>query len=123
MIVTPYPNYNPLHFSDESYIFTPCSFGSHSFDKLFYCNSLSTVRIDKSQDFPGGPVVKTELPLQGAQVWSMAGELRYQMPCGTAKKKKNNSQGSSHTNYHASKVCIPPTPKISCKEEIVDQRF
>ena len=68
MIVTPYPNYNPLHFSDESYIFTPCSFVSHSFDKLFYCNSLSTVRIDKSQDFPGGPVVKTELPLQGAQV-------------------------------------------------------
>ena len=40
-----------------------------------------------------------------------------------SQKEKKNSQGSSHTNYHASKVCIPPTPKISCKEEIVDQRF
>ena len=26
-------------------------------------------------DFPGGPVVKTALPMQGVQVWSLAREL------------------------------------------------
>ena len=38
-------------------------------------------------------------------------------------QKEKNSQVSSHTNYHASKVYVPPTPNISCKEEIVEQRF
>ena len=33
-----------------------------------------------SGDFPGGPVVKTELPWQGAQVLSLVMELRFQQP-------------------------------------------
>ena len=39
-------------------------------------------------DFSGGPVVKTALLLQGAQVPSLVGELRSRMLCGMAKKKK-----------------------------------
>ena len=40
-------------------------------------------------DFLGGPVVKTlhfQLPLQGAWVRTLVGELRYHMSQGTAKK-------------------------------------
>ena len=40
------------------------------------------------EDFPGVPVVKTELPLQGARVRSLVGELRSHMPQGVAKKSK-----------------------------------
>ena len=36
--------------------------------------------------FSGSPVVKTELPLQRAQVQPLIGELTSSMPCGTAKK-------------------------------------
>ena len=39
-------------------------------------------------DFPSGPVVKTVLPLQGAQVRSLVGELRSHMLRGAAKKIK-----------------------------------
>ena len=41
--------------------------------------------------FPGGPAVKTVLPLQGARVRSLARELRSHMPCGAAKKEKKRS--------------------------------
>ena len=43
------------------------------------------------RDFPGGPGVKTALPLQGAQVQSLVGKLRSHMPCGVAQKKKKDA--------------------------------
>ena len=43
-----------------------------------------------SQDFPCGPVVDSALPLQGAWVPSLVGELRFHMPCGASKKEKRN---------------------------------
>ena len=33
----------------------------------------------KNQDFPDGPVVKTDLPLQGVQIQALDGELRSHM--------------------------------------------
>ena len=45
------------------------------------------LKINITGDFPGGPVVKTALPLQGAQVRSLVGELGSHMPRSTAKKK------------------------------------
>ena len=35
----------------------------------------------QERNFPGDPVVKTALPLQGAQVQSLVGELTSCMPC------------------------------------------
>ena len=46
-------------------------------------DSLLDVR---GRDFPGSPVVKTALLLQGAQVQSLVVELRAPMPHGKAKK-------------------------------------
>ena len=44
------------------------------------------------RDFPSGSVVKTpKLPMQGAQVQSLVGEVRSHMPCGVAKKKNSNT--------------------------------
>ena len=37
-------------------------------------------------DLPGSPMVKTQLPMQGARVQSLVRELRSHKPCGTAKK-------------------------------------
>ena len=46
-------------------------------------------------DFPGGPVVETVLPMQGAEVQSLVRELTSHMPWYAAKKvlkkKKKNS--------------------------------
>ena len=39
-------------------------------------------------EFPGGPVVKAELPLQGTWVQFLVSELRSHMLCGMAKRKK-----------------------------------
>ena len=39
-------------------------------------------------EFPGGSVVRTALPLKGARVWSLVGELRQGTPHGVAKNKK-----------------------------------
>lgn len=36
----------------------------------------------RERGFPGGPVVKTELPYQGAQVSSLVGEMRPRMRRG-----------------------------------------
>ena len=43
---------------------------------------------ESAWDFAGAPVVRTLLPLQGAWVQSLAGELKSLMLCGVAKKKK-----------------------------------
>ena len=40
------------------------------------------------EDFPGGPVVKTMLPMQGVQFRSLVGELRSHLLYGAAKKDK-----------------------------------
>ena len=32
--------------------------------------------LEVTRDFPGYPVVKTELPLQGVQILSLVGEIR-----------------------------------------------
>ena len=39
----------------------------------------NALKISPWGDFPGGPVVKTELPMQGLQVQSLVGELRFYM--------------------------------------------
>ena len=44
-----------------------------------------------SGEFPGGPVVKTVLPLQGARAWSLGEELSSHMPRGTAKTQTNKN--------------------------------
>ena len=38
-------------------------------------------------ELPGGPGVENELPLQGAQVQSLVGELRSHVPCSVAQNK------------------------------------
>lgn len=40
------------------------------------------------QDFPGDPLVKTVLPMQGVWIWSLTGKLRSHMLCSVAKKLK-----------------------------------
>ena len=44
------------------------------------------------RNFPGYPVVKTLLPIQGAQVQFLAGELRSHMPHSAAKIKKKKQK-------------------------------
>ena len=39
---------------------------------------------------PGGPLLKTVLPLQGALAHSLVGELRCHMPCSVVQKKRVN---------------------------------
>ena len=42
---------------------------------------------NEKRDFPGGPVVRlSELPMQGAHVQSLVGDLRSHMQNGVAKK-------------------------------------
>ena len=48
----------------------------------------------ENMDFPGSPVVDSVLPLQGAWVQSLAGELKAHMPHGMAKKKKKEYRKS-----------------------------
>ena len=49
---------------------------------------LSSAAQKLPQGVPGGPVVETVLPLQGAQVPSLVRELRSHRPWSTAKKKR-----------------------------------
>ena len=44
------------------------------------------------RDFPGGPVVKILLPLQGVRVHSLVRELRSCMPHSASKKKKRERE-------------------------------
>ena len=52
------------------------------------------------RDFPGSPVIKTALPLQGTRVQSLVGELRSHMPHGMAKKTKQNIHLSMHRIFY-----------------------
>ena len=76
-----------------------------------------------SQDFPGGPVVRTALPVQGVQVWSLVRELRFRMPWGVAKRKKSNSQVRScrsllrSTAYPGLSACPPPLVSLPLPQQ------
>ena len=50
------------------------------------------------RDFPGSPEVDSALPLQGARVPSLVGELRSCMPRGTAVKKKRKEKKKGKKN-------------------------
>ena len=56
----------------------------------------------RKSDFFGGPVVKTVLPMQGAQVQSLVGELRSHIThaVATKKKKKNNNKQRKNWKEH-----------------------
>ena len=47
-------------------------------------------------DFPGDPVAKTVLPMQGAQVQSLTEELRVCMLHGAVKKTENKTRMHTH---------------------------
>ena len=52
------------------------------------CEDKRELRVQSCfQDFPDGPVVKTHLPMQGVQIWSMVQELGSHRPQGEAKNK------------------------------------
>ena len=46
----------------------------------------NTNKMVYSWGLPGGPVVKTSLPMQGVPVQSLVGELRPHLPCGQKTK-------------------------------------
>ena len=51
-------------------------------------------------DFPGGPVVKTLLPVQGAPVQFLVGELRSHMPRGARPKQTNKKTVPMEKAWH-----------------------
>ena len=57
-----------------------------------------------NRDFPGGPVAKTALPMQGVQVQSLVVELRSHMPRGTARKNKKQKTPLNKQKEKKSKV-------------------
>ena len=51
------------------------------------------IRMKDLGDFPGSPVVDSELPIQGARVQSLVRELRsHMLQCGQGKKKKRKKK-------------------------------
>ena len=52
-------------------------------------------------DFPVGPVVKTELPLQGAQVRSLVGELMIPYAVWYGPKHKNKKREPMEASLHS----------------------
>ena len=71
----------------------------------------------KKKYFPGGPMVRTPFPLQGAQVQFLIGEPRSHMPRGRAKnkikkKKKEERQGRAFQNLMC--VQIPWRILLKC---------
>ena len=60
--------------------------------------SLNYPKKKSSQDFPGGPVVKTVTPrfhCRGHGFKSLVGELRSHLPCSVTKKLKKEKKKSS----------------------------
>ena len=60
------------------------------YSALFVYSAVFVIatKLEVSLGFPGDPVVKTVLPLQGTQVQSLVVELRSHMPCSMAKLNK-----------------------------------
>ena len=52
----------------------------------------------EDQDFPGGPVAKAVLPLQGPRVQSLVGELGSHMPGSTATRNKKGNKKTKPIN-------------------------
>ena len=67
-------------------------------------------------DFPGSPVVKTAIPLQGIRVWSLVGELRSHMPRGLAKKQKKTHHHQQKKNTQNKTKTNKPPPKTKTKK-------
>ena len=75
-----------------------CPCGKEHHTLLHPLGQDSVLNETQPWDFPGGPVVKTALPMQGGRVRSLVGELRSHIPCSTAKtdfenKLKNKKKG------------------------------
>ena len=59
---------------------------------------IDTAQKRERRDFPGGSVVKDSvLPLQGAWIRSLVGELRSHMLQGVAEKPPKNKKPSNHS--------------------------
>ena len=64
-----------------------------------------TIKWHMKWNFPGGPMVKTVPPLQGAWVWPLVGELRSHMLHGWPKKKKGDIWGKVLMEVGRSGIC------------------
>ena len=65
--------------------------------KFFKRKSWLIQNKKQSRDFPGGPVVETALPVQGAEVQSLVRELTFHMPWYAAKKVKKKKKSKVET--------------------------
>ena len=65
------------------------------------------------RDFPGGPLVKTALPMQVAWVRSLVGELRFchTTQCGRNKKERREERGGGTVQW-LSKAFLKPDAKF-----------
>ena len=54
--------------------------------------------------FPGGPVAKNPLPMQGTWVWSLVGELTAHMPQRTTSRVPADSNKDQHSPKHGIKA-------------------
>ena len=57
----------------------------------FILHPIKSLNIRLTQDFPGSPVIKTALPMQGTWVWSIVGESCMLPGTAKTKNKKNDS--------------------------------
>ena len=87
---------------------TPFMFYIHHLKKgggnisVFLWQALQCALNTLSWDFPGSPVVKDSvLPVKGAWVWSLVGEVRFNMLCGAAMNEWMNKY--IHTYIHCLK--------------------
>ena len=75
----------------------------------------------RCRDFPGSPVGKTLLPVQGAWVRSLAGELRSRMPC--SKKIFLNTRYSHVLSGLPVPDTEPDTPRtLSCLRQTTEHQ-
>ena len=70
-------------------------------DTKLHGGSSLLYKMAENQEFSGCPVVKTELPLQGALFRSLAGELRSFILCGVAKKTINMAVNMAEYNKYS----------------------
>ena len=64
---------------------------SYIFSQMIFTCYLKQ-RATENWNFPGSPVVKTQLPLQGTRIWSLVRELRSHVPCKHNKQKKKKKE-------------------------------
>ena len=60
----------------------------------------------KMREFPGGPVVKTLLPMQGGSIRSLVRKLSSHVPCSTANQIKINKQMPHFPKFKKKKKSI-----------------